>query len=156
MLLSFILVVIIQGHFHSQVQYIVKNWQNLSFWAIYSLNMHVWPPGVIKYRNALYCSGYSSEKILPNVNLIVLSLLCYGHSGNNLWNNWLNTVFPGHFLHVWPPGVTTNIIKGYFKALHLVSSVYKFIPNASFRAFGIFQKPKIAKNWYFFNIFNKI
>ena len=83
----------------------------------------------------------------------------YAHSGNNLCNNWLNTVFWVIYCentHVWPPGLTTNIIKGYYKALHLVSNVYNFISNASFWVFGIFQKPKIAENRYSKNIFNKI
>ena len=59
-------------------------------------------------------------------------------------------------MHVWPPGLTTNIIKGYYKAANLVSNVYNFISNASFWMFGIFQMPKIAENWYFENIFDKI
>ena len=64
--------------------------------------------------------------------------------------------FFGQSTQVWPPGVTTNIVEGGCKVVHFIRNAFNFIPNAGFWVFDIFQKPKMAKNWYFAIIFDKI
>ena len=55
----------------------------------------------------------------------------------------------GQNMHVWPPGVTANVVKGGYKVVHFIRNMFNFIPNAGFWVFDIFKKPKTAKNWYF-------
>ena len=64
------------------------------------------------------------------------------------------TVLFGVIFHqngrVWPPGETTYVVLECCKALCLIGNAFLCISNSVFWVIDIFQRPKIAKNSYFF------
>ena len=137
----------------------MKKCQTLFFWAISRQIGHVWPTGVIKYKNDLYCLASYVDWILSSFIFIVIFWMFYVLSCKNVWNNGQNSVIRVIFHQngrVWPPGETTYVVLGCCKALCLIGNAFLCISNSVFWVFDIFQKLKIAKNSYFFVFFYKI
>ena len=125
----------------SKQPYFTKN--ALKYQYFYEIG-HVWPPGVSQFKN----KGSFLKEILSNFILFALFcylLMCFQAITCEIIGKTLllEAIFCPN-IHVWPPGVTINIVMRYCRTLYTTGNVFNFILNAVLMSLVNFKRPKLT------------